>query len=77
MTGTVSGDQRGIIPRSVEKVLEQSLSMSTGGWTYQLEASFLEVRKEGHTERETQRRNQSSQTFVARILANQLSLSFF
>lgn len=43
MTGSVTGDQRGIIPRSVEKVLEQSQALSASGWTYVLEASYLEI----------------------------------
>lgn len=43
MTGSVTGEQRGIIPRSVEKVLEQSQALSLNGWTYVLEASYLEI----------------------------------
>jgi hypothetical protein len=46
MVGQGMGDQRGIIPRSVEKVLEQAAELSRGGWSYQLEASFLEIYNE-------------------------------
>ena len=46
MSGSVTGEQRGIIPRSVEKVLEQAQALSTGGWSYGLEASFLEIYNE-------------------------------
>jgi len=46
MQGTLSGDQRGIIPRSIEKILEESARLNGSGWDYTLEAAFLEVYNE-------------------------------
>eukprot|EP00948_MAST-09A_sp_MAST-9A-sp1_P002262 g2262.t1 len=46
MQGVGEGDQRGIIPRSVEKILEQVAKLSQGGWSYKLEVSILELYNE-------------------------------
>jgi len=46
MQGQGFGEQRGIIPRAVEKVLEESQTISKNGWQYTLEASFLEIYNE-------------------------------
>lgn len=41
-----AGEERGMIPRAAEHVLAQSQALSTGGWTYSLEASFAEIYNE-------------------------------
>lgn len=46
MLGCGTGDQRGIIPRAVEKVLEQSESLQEKGWEFAMEASYLEIYNE-------------------------------
>ena len=39
-----SGENAGLIPRSVKQILEISQKMADQGWKYSLEVSFLEVR---------------------------------
>jgi kinesin family protein C1 len=46
MTGETTGAQRGIIPRSVQKVMEQAELLTEHGWQYTMEASFLEIYNE-------------------------------
>jgi hypothetical protein len=42
MTGS-SGDQRGIIPRSIELVASRQTQLEAEGWTLTMELSFLEI----------------------------------
>jgi hypothetical protein len=44
MNGATQGEMRGIIPRSIELILEKSQDMIAQGWKYTLEATYLEVR---------------------------------
>jgi len=46
MQGSGNGAMRGIIPRAVEQVLDQSAAMQQSGWMFQLSASFLEIYNE-------------------------------
>lgn len=46
MQGSGSGAMRGIIPRSVEKVLNQVKAMQNHKWNFKLTASFLEIYNE-------------------------------
>lgn len=46
MTGSMSGPQRGIIPRSVEQMLNQSADLIDKGWTVQTQISVLEIYNE-------------------------------
>ena len=41
MTGSCGSD--GIIPRAVDKMVEEIISMRHGGWQIRLKASMLEV----------------------------------
>lgn len=40
------GDNRGIIPRSIEKVMEQCRMLENQGWKYTTEVTFLEIYNE-------------------------------
>lgn len=46
MQGCGNGPMRGIIPRAVEKVLEQARSLNQHKWTFKVTASFLEIYNE-------------------------------
>eukprot|EP00462_Mataza_sp_D1_P008752 CAMPEP_0175160268 /NCGR_PEP_ID=MMETSP0087-20121206/23917_1 /TAXON_ID=136419 /ORGANISM="Unknown Unknown, Strain D1" /LENGTH=1205 /DNA_ID=CAMNT_0016448477 /DNA_START=1724 /DNA_END=5341 /DNA_ORIENTATION=+ len=46
MQGTASGDHRGIIPRAIEKILDEAARLNGSGWNYTLKASFLEIYNE-------------------------------
>lgn len=46
MQGSGNGAMRGIIPRAVEKILQQAQSMQAHGWEFSLNASFLEIYNE-------------------------------
>ena len=47
MQGGANPDDRGLIPRSVEQILDTAGRLAdSGGWTYRLEASFLEIYNE-------------------------------
>ena len=46
MLGAGEGDQRGIIPRAVQKVLEQAESLKSKGYSYTMEASYVEIYNE-------------------------------
>ena len=46
MQGSGLNQMRGIIPRSIEKVMEACAHLSTQGWEYHLQVSFLEIYNE-------------------------------
>lgn len=46
MQGSGNGAMRGIIPRAVEQILQQSQKMESHGWSFSLAASFLEIYNE-------------------------------
>jgi kinesin family protein C1 len=46
MQGSGNGAMRGIIPRAVEQILSQALSMQSQRWTFTMKASFLEIYNE-------------------------------
>lgn len=46
MQGSGNGQMRGIIPRSIEKVMSQSDSLASQGWKYSMQVSFLEIYNE-------------------------------
>ena len=46
MQGSGNGAMRGIIPRAVEKILEQSHRLQTQKWDFKISASFLEIYNE-------------------------------
>lgn len=46
MQGSVSGEGRGIIPRSMEKIVQCTHKLRLRGWEYRMEASFLEIYNE-------------------------------
>jgi kinesin family protein C1 len=46
MLGAGEGDQRGIIPRAVQKVLEHAEQLSKKGYEYTMEASYVEIYNE-------------------------------
>lgn len=46
MQGSDMGEHRGIIPRSVEKIMEEAKRLEADGWTYSLKATFLEIYNE-------------------------------
>ncbi|TYZ65274.1 hypothetical protein PybrP1_007019 [[Pythium] brassicae (nom. inval.)] len=46
MQGSGNGQMRGIIPRSIEKVLHECELLKLQGWTYKVQASFLEIYNE-------------------------------
>eukprot|EP00542_Grammatophora_oceanica_P010939 CAMPEP_0194045266 /NCGR_PEP_ID=MMETSP0009_2-20130614/16631_1 /TAXON_ID=210454 /ORGANISM="Grammatophora oceanica, Strain CCMP 410" /LENGTH=649 /DNA_ID=CAMNT_0038690081 /DNA_START=59 /DNA_END=2008 /DNA_ORIENTATION=+ len=46
MQGTGNGAMRGVIPRSVEKILYQAKVMTSQHWQFNLSASFLEIYNE-------------------------------
>lgn len=46
MEGDESGKKVGIIPRTIQKIFEETHSLSEKGWKYKLEASFLEIYNE-------------------------------
>lgn len=46
MQGESSGAEAGLIPRSVKKIIDTAAEMSTHGWKYTIEASFLEIYNE-------------------------------
>lgn len=46
MQGCGGGDDRGIIPRSVEQVLSEAERLTEQGWVYTLEATFVEIYNE-------------------------------
>jgi kinesin family protein C1 len=46
MQGSNMGDNRGIIPRSIEKIMEEAGRLENAGWKYTLEVTFLEIYNE-------------------------------
>ena len=46
MLGPGDGDERGIIPRAVQKVLEQAESLKQKGYSYEMSASYVEIYNE-------------------------------
>ena len=44
MTGDKVGHMRGIIPRSVEQIVEQAVLMREGGWEIIVTASMVRIR---------------------------------
>lgn len=46
MQGSGNGVMRGIIPRAVEKILEQAKMLQTQKWDFKMSASFLEIYNE-------------------------------
>jgi kinesin family protein C1 len=44
--GDSSGPSRGIIPRSVEKVMEAASKLNGKGWSFMMEASYIEIYNE-------------------------------
>ena len=46
MQGANMGESRGIIPRSIEKIMEEAARLSEQGWQYRLEVTFLEIYNE-------------------------------
>ena len=46
MQGSPAGEMRGMIPRSIEKVLETSKKLRSQGWEFGLRVSFLEIYNE-------------------------------
>ncbi|KDO30870.1 hypothetical protein SPRG_04772 [Saprolegnia parasitica CBS 223.65] len=46
MQGSGNGQMRGIIPRSIEKILDECSKNQEAGWRYTLHASFLEIYNE-------------------------------
>jgi len=46
MQGANMGDSRGIIPRSIEKIMDESVRLTEQGWQYRLEVTFLEIYNE-------------------------------
>ena len=46
MQGTSAGESRGIIPRSVELIIERVHELRSEGWLYDIEASMLEIYNE-------------------------------
>jgi kinesin family member C1 len=46
MQGCGNGPMRGIIPRAVEKILDQARSLNQHKWTFTVSASFLEIYNE-------------------------------
>ena len=46
MQGSGNGAMRGIIPRAVEKILEQAKNLQTQKWGFNMTASFLEIYNE-------------------------------
>ncbi|OQR88827.1 kinesin, partial [Thraustotheca clavata] len=46
MQGSGNGEMRGIIPRSIKKVLEECERKNEHGWKYTLQASYLEIYNE-------------------------------
>ena len=62
MQGSVSGEERGIIPRAIESVLSSANNMTAnGGWEYSLECSFLEIYNE--TIRDLLAKSQSTEAY--------------
>lgn len=43
MSGAKSGDMRGIIPRSVEQIIEQVMLMRESGWEVVVTASMVRI----------------------------------
>ncbi|KAL3132444.1 Nucleolar protein 58 [Trebouxia sp. C0010 RCD-2024] len=46
MQGSKAGQERGIIPRAILKILEAASKLGEAGWEYAMEASFIEVYNE-------------------------------
>lgn len=46
MEGDETGEQVGIIPRTIRKIFEETSSLVEKGWKYHLDASFLEIYNE-------------------------------
>jgi kinesin family protein C1 len=46
MTGDRCGEHRGIIPRAIEELLQQSQDLQSGGWEIQLSMSIVELYNE-------------------------------
>lgn len=46
MLGDTSGENRGIIPRSVERVMETARQQRARGWEFSMEASYIEIYNE-------------------------------
>ena len=46
MQGSGDGNMRGIIPRAMEQVARYKTELEEKGWTYQMEASFVEIYNE-------------------------------
>lgn len=45
MTGAKGGDMRGIIPRSVEQMIEQVMLMRESGWEIVVTASMVRIHR--------------------------------
>lgn len=41
------GEQRGVIPRAVARILDAAGRLRDGGWAFELRASFIEIYNEG------------------------------
>ena len=41
MEGDETGKHVGIIPRTIEKIFQETSSLTDKGWKYKMEASFL------------------------------------
>ena len=46
MMGSGTGDQRGIIPRAIEKVGAYKTELEANGWQYSMQVSFVEIYNE-------------------------------
>jgi hypothetical protein len=46
MTGAKGGDMRGIIPRSVEQIIEQVMLMRESGWEIVVTASMVRINEQ-------------------------------
>jgi hypothetical protein len=46
MTGAKGGDMRGIIPRSVEQIIEQVMLMRENGWEIVVTASMVRINEQ-------------------------------
>jgi len=46
MQGSGNGQMRGIIPRSIEKIIQESEKSREHGWVYEMHVSFLEIYNE-------------------------------
>lgn len=46
MQGLGEGDERGIIPRSIEKIIDEIERLKDIGWEYEISVSYIEIYKE-------------------------------